>query len=881
MADNFGLKIGLEGEKQFKSQIAEITQTFKVLGSEMKLVESQFSSQDKSQEALTARNEVLNKSIEAQKEKIETLKSALNNASESFGETDKRTKNWQVQLNNAQAELIKMQKELDSNNASLNDAGKEFDDAEKKVDEFGDEVEDAGKQADDSSSKFSGLGSVCKAVGATMTAAFAAVSAAAISAGKALVNMAKEGASYADDILTQSTVTGIATDKLQEYKYAAELVDVSLETLTGSMAKQIKSMKSATDGSKNYVEAYEKLGVAILDADGNMRDSDTVYWELIDALSNLENETERDAYAMTLLGRSAQDLNPLITAGADRMAELAEQAHESGYVLSGELLESYGAFDDQLQYLNNSCTAAKNALGSVLLPILTELATDGVSLISQFTNGIKNANGDVSKIGEVFTSILKIMLDSAIKSIPRLIDIVSSIVDSMGNAIVDNMDTLIESAGKIIGLIVGNLTKGFPKLAKSTTQILMTLVKGIISNLPQIVSAAVEVIVALGNGLIEALPELIPMITLVIVEICQNLLDNLPMLLDVALQLILGLAEGIIQAIPVLIEALPKIINSLVNFLLNAVPQIIAAGITLLTSLVHALPEIIGAIVAVIPQIINGVITAVLGAIPELINAGVQLFISLIDNLPLIISTIIQCIPDIISSICNALIDNLDEVIEAGILLFTAIVSNMPAIIEGIVKNIPEIIKSIVSAFGNIGSKMIDVGKNMVKGLWEGIQTLKDWLWDKVSDWCSNLWNGILDFFGIHSPSRKLKWVGNMLVEGLAGGIDEDDSADKAVQELSNNINDIVNGITANPKIKIETNVDDSVGSLNKAIQNLVLDTSAVSRDFNIGAPYQIESSQQPIQVSVPLYLDGELITKSTSKFQSINNASLKRAMGV
>ena len=93
MADNFGLKIGLEGEKQFKSQIAEITQTFKVLGSEMKLVESQFSSQDKSQEALTARNEVLNKSIEAQKEKIETLKSALNNASESFGETDKRTKN--------------------------------------------------------------------------------------------------------------------------------------------------------------------------------------------------------------------------------------------------------------------------------------------------------------------------------------------------------------------------------------------------------------------------------------------------------------------------------------------------------------------------------------------------------------------------------------------------------------------------------------------------------------------------------------------------------------------------------------------------------------------------------------------------------------------
>ena len=71
-----------------------------------------------------------------------------------------------------------------------------------------------------------------------MTAAFAAVSAAAIAAGKALINMTTEGAKYADSVLTESQVTGIATDKLQEYMYAAELVDVSTDTLTKSMAKQ-------------------------------------------------------------------------------------------------------------------------------------------------------------------------------------------------------------------------------------------------------------------------------------------------------------------------------------------------------------------------------------------------------------------------------------------------------------------------------------------------------------------------------------------------------------------------------------------------------------------------------------------------------------------
>ena len=85
----------------------------------MKLVESQFTKNDNSVEALTARNKVLGSEIDAQKSKIETLKAALENASTSFGETDKRTQNWQIQLNNAQAALIGMERELDENNKAF------------------------------------------------------------------------------------------------------------------------------------------------------------------------------------------------------------------------------------------------------------------------------------------------------------------------------------------------------------------------------------------------------------------------------------------------------------------------------------------------------------------------------------------------------------------------------------------------------------------------------------------------------------------------------------------------------------------------------------------------------------------------------------------
>ena len=101
MADNFGLKIGVEGEKEFKKALAEINHNFKVLGSEMKLVSSQFDKNDKSVDALNARNQVLSKEIEEQKNKIELLKQALDNASTSFGENDRRTQQWQIKLNNA------------------------------------------------------------------------------------------------------------------------------------------------------------------------------------------------------------------------------------------------------------------------------------------------------------------------------------------------------------------------------------------------------------------------------------------------------------------------------------------------------------------------------------------------------------------------------------------------------------------------------------------------------------------------------------------------------------------------------------------------------------------------------------------------------------
>lgn len=187
MADTFGLKIGLEGEKEFKKALAEINQSFKVLGSEMKLVESQFSKSDDSAEALAARHKVLSEQVEAQRKKVEMLRQAMQNAAESFGENDRRTQAWQIQLNNAQAALNGMERELADNEAAMDGLGKEMDDVGDSADDLEEELDDAGDAADDSEGKFSKLGGTLKTVGVAMGACVAAAAAAAVSLGKAVV----------------------------------------------------------------------------------------------------------------------------------------------------------------------------------------------------------------------------------------------------------------------------------------------------------------------------------------------------------------------------------------------------------------------------------------------------------------------------------------------------------------------------------------------------------------------------------------------------------------------------------------------------------------------------------------------------------------------
>lgn len=209
----------------------------------------------------------------------------------------------------------------------------------------------------------------------------AKISAAAGIAAAGMVAMATKAAASADDLLTLSNVTGFSVEELQKLQYASSFVDVSMETMTGSITKLTKNMASGSD-------AFDKLGVAITDSDGNMRDATDVWYEAIEALGGIQNETERDQVSMELFGKSAMEMAGIVDDGGEALKQLGEEAEATGNILSGEAVEDAVAFNDQIDELKakseQAFLSAGAALADTLVPALETLVDVITGVLSWF-----------------------------------------------------------------------------------------------------------------------------------------------------------------------------------------------------------------------------------------------------------------------------------------------------------------------------------------------------------------------------------------------------------------------------------------------------------------------------------------------------------------
>lgn len=402
MATLKGITVKIGGDvKGLNEALSSVNKNIKGTQGELKEVEKRLKLDPTNTTMLAQKQELLKKAIENTSDKLKALKEAEAQVQEQVKKGDASEEQYR-----------KLQREIVAAEQSLKSLEKQADDTNKATSKISATVDKIGSAASNVASKTKGLS----------TAAAAGVG--------GLVAMAVKAGQSADDINTLAKQTGLSTEQIQKFSYASDIIDVDLQTLTGSLAKLTRNMQSAKNGSKNTQAAFDALGVSIVDQNGNLRDNQDVFNEAISALAKIEEETQRDAYAMQIFGKSAQDLNPLILGGADDLKKLGDEAEAAGLILSQDALDGANEFNDSIDKMKATATTSfgkvAGQLAEVLIPVMEQLTT----IVSKLLTFISDLSPETLQI---LTTVLLVV--AAISPIATMVSGITTAVNGLGIAL--------------------------------------------------------------------------------------------------------------------------------------------------------------------------------------------------------------------------------------------------------------------------------------------------------------------------------------------------------------------------------------------------------------------------------------------------------------
>lgn len=453
-----GITIEFRGDTtQLSKAINQMRGEAKGLDKELGYIKTALKFDPKNVNLLKQKMALLKESTSKSKKDVEDLKKALDEMkAKGLDETNAEYRELEREIAIAEAKQKSFNKEIRKLEASTSTLGQ----ASQKMADFGNATTKAGES-------LRGLSMVAGAVDV------------------ALAGITIKAGQTADDLNTMSKVTGISTTELQKYKYSADLLDVSVETIAKSQTKMKKSMYSAQQGSKTMADAFAKLGVSIEDSNGNLRSQDEVFTESIKALGQMSNETERDALAMQIFGKSASELNPLIEDNGETFERVAQIFANNGLeVVDQETIDKANQFQDALDTLKATGMATLSTIGMQLAGYLapamekiSEVLGKVMGWLSQLDPQVLTIIGIIAGVIAVLSPLLIVVgkIAFAISSIMSLmstlgpilaglsgpIGIVIAIIGALiavGVLLYKNWDTIKEYAGIVKDWVVEKFT---------------------------------------------------------------------------------------------------------------------------------------------------------------------------------------------------------------------------------------------------------------------------------------------------------------------------------------------------------------------------------------------------------------------------------------
>ena len=651
-----------------------------------------------------------------------------------------------------------------------------------------------------------GLLKAAKAVGAGIGSAITAVSA-------FIGNSVKEYANYEQlvggvETLFKKSASIVEEYAANAYKTAGLSANEYMETVTSFSASLLQSLGGDTEKAANYAN------MAIVDMSDNANKMGTSIESIQMAYQGFakQNYTMLDNLKLGY-GGTKTEMERLI---AD--AEKLNTSFHASRDENGKLTVSYADVVDAIHIVQTQMgitgTTAKEASTTIQGSVSAMKAA-----WSNLMVGIADDNADFERLVSDMASTASTVFENIIPRLKQSLKGVAQLVRDLGPIIANELPGIVNDV--------------LPELSKVAVDLILTLVNSIVENLPMLVETAFQIVGQLVTSIGQALPELIPAAVSMVIQIVESLLDNIDLLIDAAIELIMGLAEGLIKAVPILIEKAPEIIMKLVEAIIRNAPKLIKAGLELVVKLIAGIVQSFGKLFGAGEDVVNK------------IGEGIK---NVWDNFK-------EWAGNIVSKIGEGIKNAWDKIKEFGSSIVNTIGDGIKSVWDNFKGWAGDIINRIKTGLEEGFQRIKDVGKNLVEGLWGGIKEKAKWLKDKVSGWASDLWGSVKKFFGVHSPSTKMAWIGEMLDKGLASGIDKyGNRAIDAARSVSDGILASMSGLSGSASF------DANYASAN------------VRRAFG-GSSISALSGSGVIN----LYLDGDTLVGSTDKRMDRNLGQIQK----
>lgn len=630
MSYDIGPKIGIDGEAEFRKAIQSINTNIKTLGTEMLAVTSAYDANDKSVAALTSRNEVLVKQIDAQKEKLAKLQEGLAASVEKYGESDEKTQRWQQTVNRATAELNQMERQLAENERALQDTEGSLSDASSGTEEFGGAADHAAGRAERLSSCVS---AATVALGNLISSGIQAALSGLKDLASALWSLDESTSEYREaqgKLNTAFEAAGHSSETAGQaysdfYKILGD-TDTAAETaqLLAQLADNEQDMTRWTNIAAGVAGTFgDALPInGLIEAANETSKVGQVTGALADALNWVS--ISEDAFNEQLAACGTQgERNRLIMETLSGAYDTAADAFYRNNEAVVQARANQALLDATLAGLGETVSTVKSSLQAEFLPAIA-------AITSAFSDMLKGTEG----ADETFASAVQGLVNTVASLLPDVLEMGGGIVMSLLDGVVQNLPQVIESGAGV----------------------LLEFVNGLVGMLPELASSAIEVITTLAGGISDALPELIPAVTDAVLQIAETLTnpDSLGELIDAALEMITSLADGLVKALPKLAEKVPQIITNIVNTLSNKLPQIIDAAAKIITTLAGGLIKAIPTLVKSIPQLVSAIVKGFASMSSKFLDIGKNIVSGVWDG----IKNMANWIKEKVSSFFGGIVDS-------------------------------------------------------------------------------------------------------------------------------------------------------------------------------------------------------------------------------